>query len=89
LLNRRLNILSPAPRNRFAPPAPDSAKEGMSASKIFDNGYQRIHAQQRALQPVFLSYDNIIDHCCDARNKLVDQPWTIMFIGLRDWTHRF
>ena len=38
---------------------------------------------------VFFSYDNILDHCCDAWNKLVDQPWTIMSIGLRDWAHRF
>ena len=30
---------------------------------------------------VFTSYDNIVDHCCDAWNKLVDQPWTIMSIG--------
>ena len=33
--------------------------------------------------------DAILDHCCDAWNKLVDQPWTIMSIGLRDWAHRF
>ena len=32
---------------------------------------------------VFASYDDIVDHCCDAWNKLVDQPWTIMSIGLR------
>jgi hypothetical protein len=38
---------------------------------------------------VFFSYDSILDHCCDAWNKLVDQPWTIMSIGLRDWAHRF
>ena len=38
---------------------------------------------------VFTSYDNIVDHCCDAWNKLVDQPWRIMSIGLRDWAHRF
>ena len=25
---------------------------------------------------------------CHAWNKLVDQPWTIMSIGLRDWAHR-
>ena len=31
---------------------------------------------------VFFSYDDILDHCCDAWNKLVDQPWTIMSIGL-------
>ena len=23
---------------------------------------------------VFRSYDNIVDHCCEAWNKLVDQP---------------
>jgi hypothetical protein len=34
---------------------------------------------------VFTSYDNIIDHCCEAWNKLVDQPWHIMTIGRRKW----
>ena len=38
---------------------------------------------------VFRSYDDIVDHCCDAWNKLVDQPWRIMSIGLRDWAHGF
>jgi transposase len=38
---------------------------------------------------VFKSYDDIVDHCCDAWNKFVDQPWRIMSIGLRDWAHRF
>jgi transposase len=38
---------------------------------------------------VFKSYDDIVDHCCDAWNKLVDQPWRIMSIGMRDWAHRF
>jgi putative transposase len=38
---------------------------------------------------VFRSYDDILQHCCAAWNKLVDQPWTIMSIGLRDWAHRF
>ena len=38
---------------------------------------------------VFKSYDDILDHCCDAWNKLVDQPWKIMSIGTRDWAHRF
>jgi transposase len=37
---------------------------------------------------VFGSYDDIVDHCCDAWNKLVDQPWNIMSIGLRDWAHQ-
>ena len=38
---------------------------------------------------IFKSYDDIVDHCCDAWNKLVDQPWRIMSIGLRDWAHKF
>jgi transposase len=38
---------------------------------------------------VFKSYDDIVDHCCYAWNKLVDQPWRIMSIGLRDWAHGF
>jgi putative transposase len=36
---------------------------------------------------VFASYEDIVDHCCAAWNKLVDQPWRIMSIGLRDWAH--
>jgi putative transposase len=31
---------------------------------------------------IFKSYDDLVDYCCDAWNKLVDQPWTIMSIGL-------
>ncbi len=38
---------------------------------------------------VFTSYDDILDHCCFAWNKLVDEPWCIMSIGLRDWAHGF
>ena len=38
---------------------------------------------------VFTSYEDLLDHCCDAWNRLVDQPWKIMSIGLRDWAHRF
>jgi len=38
---------------------------------------------------VFQSFDDIVDHCCVAWNKLLDQPWRVMSIGLRDWAHRF
>ena len=38
---------------------------------------------------VFPSGEAIVDHCCYAWNRLVDQPWRIMSIGLRDWAHRF
>jgi transposase len=37
---------------------------------------------------VFKSYENLLDHCCDAWNKLVNQPWRIISIGMRDWAHR-
>ena len=38
---------------------------------------------------VFSSYPDILDHCCEAWNRLTDQPWTIMSIGLRHWAYRF
>ena len=38
---------------------------------------------------VFRSYEDILDHCCAAWNRLTDQPWRIMSIGLRAWAHRF
>jgi len=38
---------------------------------------------------VFKSYDDLVEHCCAAWNKLVDQPWRIMSIGLRQWAHGF
>lgn len=37
---------------------------------------------------VFKDYDDIVDQCCRAWNRLVDQPWKIMSIGMRDWAHR-
>lgn len=36
---------------------------------------------------VFETYDDIIEAGCSAWNKLIDQPETIMSIGLRDWAH--
>lgn len=38
---------------------------------------------------IFTCEKDIVDHCCDAWNKLVDQPWRIMSIGRRDWAERF
>ena len=36
---------------------------------------------------IFKSYDDIVDHCCFAWNNLVNQPWRIMCIGMRQWAH--
>ena len=38
---------------------------------------------------VFASYTEIVDRCCRAWNRLIDQPWLIMSIGLRQWAHGF
>jgi hypothetical protein len=38
---------------------------------------------------VFKSYDDIVDHCGYAWNKLFDQPWRIIAIGMHDWAHRY
>jgi len=38
---------------------------------------------------IFKSHDDIVDHCCFAWNKRVDQPSKIMSIGLRQWAHEF
>ena len=34
---------------------------------------------------IFPSYNDIVDHCCHAWNKLAEQPWRIMSIGMRPW----
>jgi hypothetical protein len=37
----------------------------------------------------FRKMADIVDHCCDAWNKLASQPWRVMSIGVREWAHRF
>ena len=37
---------------------------------------------------IFKSYDDIVDHCCFAWNKLIDMPWKIISIGTREWAYR-
>ena len=38
---------------------------------------------------VFTGYDDIVAHCCDAWNDLIDQPWRIRSIGRRSWADGF
>jgi transposase len=38
---------------------------------------------------IFSSYEALLSLCCEAWNKLIDQPWKIMSIAMRDWAHRF
>ena len=35
---------------------------------------------------IFTSFDNIVDLCCDAWNRLTDQPWKIMSVAYRQST---
>ncbi len=35
----------------------------------------------------FETYQDILDAACEAWNRLIDQPWKIMSIGLRQWDH--
>ena len=37
----------------------------------------------------FSSCEDLLDHCCDAWNRLVEQPWRIMSPGLRDGAHEY
>lgn len=39
------------------------------------------------LQGVFEGYDAILDAACEARNQLIDKPWKVMSIGMRNWAH--
>ena len=36
---------------------------------------------------IFTSYEEILDHSCGAWNKLIEQPWRIMSIGMCQWAH--
>ncbi len=36
---------------------------------------------------LFADYDEIIDAACNAWNRLIDKPWKIMSIGMRQWAH--
>ena len=38
---------------------------------------------------IFKSYQEIFALCCEAWNKLIDQPWKIMSIGTRKWANEF
>ena len=63
------------------PKCPELNSTENSGSLCATIGYPRTASSNRM--------DDIVDHCCYAWNKLVDQPWRIMSIGLRDWAHGF
>jgi transposase len=78
--SKRLGV----PANLTLVPLPAKAPELNPAENIWQ--YMR---DNWISNRIFASYGDILDHCCDAWNKLTDRPWLIMSIGLRDWAHRF
>ncbi len=43
--------------------------------------------ENRLSNRVYKSYDDIVALCCDAWNNLIDRPWKIMSIGMRQWAY--
>ncbi len=79
-MSERLNV----PDNITLLPLPPRAPELNPAENIWQ--YMR---ENWLSNRVFQTYDDIVAHCCDAWNKLIDSPWQIMSIGLRQWAHGF
>jgi transposase len=38
---------------------------------------------------IFQSYEDIVALCCEAWNKLIERPWKIISIGMREWANGF
>ena len=79
-LSKRLKV----PDNLTLVPLPSKAPE----LNPMENAWQFIRDNWLSNR-IFTSYEDILDHCCAAWNKLTDQPWRMMSIGLRDWANRF
>jgi len=57
-----------------------------SRTEPVENLWQVIR-DNRLSNRIFRSCDDIRDHACAAWRRMVDQPWRIMTIGMRDWAH--
>jgi transposase len=55
---------------------------------VMENGWQFMRDNWLSNR-LFRDHDDIVAHCCHHWNRLIDQPWRIMSIGMRDWAHRF
>ncbi len=61
--------------------------ETLHRSFSFENVWQYMRDNWLSNR-IYKDYDDIVEHCCAAWNKLVDQPWKIMSIGHREWARR-
>ncbi len=72
------------PDNITLPPLPPRSPELNPVENV-----RRFMRDNGLSNRVFAGCDDIVALCCEAWNKLVDQPWRIMTLGMRDWAHRF
>jgi transposase len=70
------------PASVTLPPLPPKCPE----LNVMENVWQFLR-DNRLSNRILAAYDDILDHCCQAWNRLIDQPWRVMSIGLRDWVH--
>ena len=73
----------PVPRNLTLLPIPPKCPELNRAENIW-----QFIRENWLSNLIFTSYENVVDHCCYAWNKLMEQPWRIMSIGITNWAHR-
>src|SRR4051794_20385406 len=83
-----LTALPPAPRTRSSlpQPVPDNGMANPRPPSLTTN-IREFMRENWISNRTFASYRDILEHCCAAWNKLTDQPWIIMSIGLRDWAN--
>ena len=72
------------PANITLPPLPPSAPELNPMENIW-----RFMRDKWLSNRIFKSHEEIVALCCEAWNKLIDQPWKIMSIGTRKWANGF
>ncbi len=70
------------PENITLPPLPSRSHEFNPVENIW-----HIIRNNRLSYRVFKSPDDILDHGRHAWNKLTQQPWTIISIGMRQWAY--
>ena len=50
---------------------------------LHELGFSQTYLSNRT----FETYQDILEAACEAWNRIIDQPWRIMSIGLRKWAH--
>jgi hypothetical protein len=70
------------PKNITILPLPARAPELIPVENVW-----QFMRDTRLSNRVFKNYDDIVALCCEAWTKLINQPWRIMSIGMREWAN--